>query len=154
MTEGQPEEYSQENLHELVGGIKNSIDRGEELNKVKQSFINAGYGKEEIEDATAMLGLSENIVQQKIIPPNKKEITKPLPTIAKLPVKKSIISKPFPKKIVFPSTREVQKLPVAKFTEPTKLNKVLVIILILLGILFVVIAGFLGVFWDQLFGPF
>jgi hypothetical protein len=169
MTQGQPEEYSEENVNELVGGIRNALDRGEEINKAKQSFFNAGYNKQEIDEATAVLGIAEPIISNKIpaqplpiqISVVEESGVKPLPTTQKPiePILSQKISSPSPASlpstnIVFPSKKETQKLPVAKFEEPKPLNKALVIVLILLGILFVVIAGFLGVFWDQLFGPF
>lgn len=167
MTQGQPEEYSEENVNELVGGIRNALDRGEEINKAKQSFFNAGYNKKEIDEATAVLGIAEPVNAIKIptqpLPVQKieseKSEVKPLPTFQK-PLEQILPASNTPKTIlpstnlVLPSKKETQKLPVAKFEEPKPLNKALVIILILLGILFVVIAGFLGVFWDQLFGPF
>ena len=159
MTQGQPEEYSEENVNELVGGIKNALDRGEDVNKAKQSFFNAGYTKKEIDEATAVLGISEPVQAQKVLTPTS------LPIVQKTSIElnnskpTSVVQKPVEQilpqgNIVFPSKKEIQKLPVAQFKEPQKLNKALVIILILLGILFVVIAGFLGVYWDQLFGPF
>lgn len=159
MTAGQPTDYAEENYEELVGGIRNALDRGEEINKAKQSFINAGYTKKEIDEATAALGISDQTSPVTATAPiqlktpvsatpqdNKKPLIKKLPQVTsmKLPHKK----------IVFPSKKETQKLPVAQLKEPQKLNKALVIVLILLGILFVVAAGFFGIYWDQLFGPF
>lgn len=154
MTEGQPEEYAEENSDELVGGMRNALDRGEEINKAKQSFFNAGYTKKEIDEATAALGLSDQVVLEKI--PEKKlenqKMQSPIET--KKETKKLPTSILPPNRIIFPSKKETKKLPLAKSHEPTKINKALVIVLILLGILFIVTAGFLGIFWDQLFGPF
>ncbi len=41
---------------EIFAGIKNAIERGETLEQAKQTFINAGYSKEEVEEAVASLG--------------------------------------------------------------------------------------------------
>lgn len=170
MSSGQPEDYSEENVNELVGGIRNALDRGEEINKAQQSFFNAGYNKKEIDEAIAILGVAEStpssnksLIQQSL-QVQKATSEKPEIKNSPLPIQKKIEqilpSESSPKSslpstnIVLPSKKETQKLPVAKFEEPKPLNKALVITLILLGILFVVIAGFLGVFWDQLFGPF
>jgi len=38
-------------MSELTGGIENALDRGESPEKAKQSFLNAGYKKEDIEEA-------------------------------------------------------------------------------------------------------
>lgn len=37
---------------EISGGIKNALNRGENLTKAKQSFINAGYTPQEVQAAT------------------------------------------------------------------------------------------------------
>lgn len=36
---------------DLVSALKNALDRGYPLDKAKQSFINAGYSREEVEEA-------------------------------------------------------------------------------------------------------
>jgi len=51
---------------EIVGGIKNALERGETLSKAKQSFLNAGYSSTEIQAA----------VQK--IPTSNRQIAKPL----------------------------------------------------------------------------
>jgi hypothetical protein len=40
---------------EIVGGLKNALDRGSSLQKAMMTFFNAGYGKKEIEEAAAVL---------------------------------------------------------------------------------------------------
>jgi hypothetical protein len=39
------------NMSELTGGIENAIERGESAQRIKQSFLNAGYKNEDIEEA-------------------------------------------------------------------------------------------------------
>jgi len=41
---------------EIAAGIKNAIERGDSLEKAKQSFINAGYNPQEVEQAAASIG--------------------------------------------------------------------------------------------------
>ncbi|MFH1500558.1 MAG: hypothetical protein ABIE22_01280 [archaeon] len=41
---------------EIVQGLKNSIDRGFTIAQSKQSFINSGYSKQDVEDSAALLG--------------------------------------------------------------------------------------------------
>ena len=48
---------------ELVGGIKNGLERGEPMPKIKQSFINAGYKIEEVENAVRKVS-PQNQIQQ------------------------------------------------------------------------------------------
>ena len=37
---------------DLVAALKNAVERGESLEKAKQSFISAGYPREEVEEAS------------------------------------------------------------------------------------------------------
>ncbi len=55
---------------EILGGLKLAINRGEPLQKAMITFYNAGYKKEEIEEATKAL-------QQEKIPSVPLEIKKP-----------------------------------------------------------------------------
>ena len=41
---------------EISGGIKNALDRGEPLEKAKQSFISSGYTPEEVQEAVQLMG--------------------------------------------------------------------------------------------------
>ena len=41
---------------EVAAGLKNAIEKGESLEKAKQSFINAGYNISEVQSAAEMLG--------------------------------------------------------------------------------------------------
>src|SRR3989344_1349632 len=40
---------------EIVGGLKNALERGSYLEQAVQSFINAGYNAAEIRDAAALI---------------------------------------------------------------------------------------------------
>lgn len=67
--------------NELTGGVRNALERKESLEKVRQSFINAGYDKVKVE--SAIREASSNIYSQtpvqEIIPNPTNPIT-PLPT--------------------------------------------------------------------------
>lgn len=53
---------------EIVEGLRNAIQRGYSLEQAKQSFINAGFNREEVESAAASLvGISNSFVQQQPI---------------------------------------------------------------------------------------
>lgn len=41
---------------EILGGIKNALDRGEPLEKAKQTFINSGYTPQEVQEAAQLIG--------------------------------------------------------------------------------------------------
>jgi len=40
---------------DIVGGLKNALERGRSLDEVKQSFINAGYNSKDVEDSSRAL---------------------------------------------------------------------------------------------------
>lgn len=41
---------------EISGGIKNALDRGESLEKAKQTFVNSGYTPQEVQEAVKLMG--------------------------------------------------------------------------------------------------
>lgn len=43
-------------MNELSGGIKNALERGESLESIKRSFINAGYNPKEVGEAISDAG--------------------------------------------------------------------------------------------------
>lgn len=116
---------------ELVGGLKNALERGDSLKSAMMSFFNAGYDKKEIEEAAATL--------------LNYPTAKPAPTPMKQPEQKNIsppksmqkISQygeekiPTPKPIAPPqkqSYHQIQKVdlpPIKKFA-PKEIPKVIV----------------------------
>lgn len=40
---------------DIVAGLRNSVERGESLEKAKQSFISAGYPRQEVEEAASLI---------------------------------------------------------------------------------------------------
>ena len=64
---------------ELVDGLRNAIERGNDLEKVKQSFISAGYHREQVEEAAEMIsyGSSLDAPQENEPKPNLSKAVKP-----------------------------------------------------------------------------
>jgi len=55
---------------EVIGGLKNAIERGEPMEKAIQSFINSGYNPDEVREAARSLSAGGATA---IIQPQKKE---------------------------------------------------------------------------------
>ena len=116
---------------ELIGGLKNALDRGETIMKAKQSFINAGYQKAEVEAAARK------------VPAATQQISKQVATTA-----------PKPKAPTQPEQQK-QQLTTTTTTAPTqskKLSKTFIIILIVSSALVLIGAAILGLFWNTWFG--
>lgn len=99
---------------ELIGGIKNALERGEILAKAKQSFLNAGYNPTEIQAAIQKIPAS---VHQ-----NSKSLNQQLPS----------------------QTAPIQK------QQPASTAKT-IIILSIVGLVILILAAVLGIFWDKIF---
>ncbi len=107
----------------LVGGIRNALQRGQDINKIKQSFINAGYPGQEIEQAFQIAN------------------SKPIEGVDSGLDKKPEINQN--------NSSGYKKL--GKVVEVKKKSKWFWIIGISIGVLVLVIALVLGLFWDKLF---
>jgi hypothetical protein len=107
---------------EISGGIKNALDRGESIMKAKQSFINSGYTPQEVHAAV------------QLIKPKSLQAAKSLPGA--------------------PGT---QSLPQAQASGATGVpatapSKKTIIILSVVGVVILVAATAIGLFWDKIFG--
>lgn len=49
---------------DIVSGLKNSVERGYSLDLAVQSFVNAGYNKQDVEDSAKVLGYSGGLIFQ------------------------------------------------------------------------------------------
>jgi len=65
---------------DIVAGLKNAFERGESMQRAVNAFINAGYNKDEVEDAAKFLNFSY-YKQEQITP----VVSPPLPQIQKKP---------------------------------------------------------------------
>ena len=54
---------------ELVGGLKNALERGEGLSDAMQSFLNAGYTPQEVELASRKVDEAGAVVKQAVVSP-------------------------------------------------------------------------------------
>lgn len=67
---------------EISGGIKNALDRGEPLEKAKQSFTNAGYTPQEVQEAAQKVASKPSQIakplsaSQSPVAPAKKTLSK------------------------------------------------------------------------------
>jgi FtsZ-interacting cell division protein ZipA len=65
---------------EILGGLINALERGESLKKSMMSFYNAGYKKEEIEEAAMMtLGMDITSLKELLNQNNNQVQNKPIP---------------------------------------------------------------------------
>lgn len=75
---------------DILGGLKNALERGETLQEAKDSFISAGYSKSDVEEASLILekvqtkkaempAIYTGVLQTQEAKPGQKE--KPLPQI-------------------------------------------------------------------------
>jgi uncharacterized membrane protein len=104
---------------ELIGGLKNAMERGQNLEQAKQSFANAGYGIQEVEAAVKKIGIvsREMVSNYPSSPTPQVNKTKMLPTQGRQASQKKLI----------------------------------VILVIVISVLVLLGAAFLGKFWDKIF---
>ena len=117
---------------EIVGGLKNALERGEDLTKAKKSFLNAGYKPEEIEAAVQKMPAITTIVNQQDKTTNKTQA--------------SVAQTGQP--------QITQPLPIATTEAPGQkkgLSKKFIIILISSAVSVLLVAGLIGVFWNKIF---
>jgi len=122
---------SQSKEQEIVGGLRNALERGETLAKAKQSFLNAGYKTEEVEAAVQKMPTINSQISKLVTASTESETpaaqpaqtgAQPLPTTtANIPGQKKHLSKKF------------------------------IIILVSSAIAALAIAGLLGLFWNKIF---
>ena len=110
---------------ELMGGLRNALERGETLEKAKKSFISAGYTEAEVDDATRKLKNTEPEVESK-----PKTVTNPNPT------------NPNPTKSLPASQNPKLKKHLSKFFIITAS---IIVVIILVG------AAIFGLYWDKIF---
>jgi len=118
---------------DLVGGLKLALSRGETLQKAMQSFYNAGYKKEEIEEAARILqthGFRPQTIAKPIIKSSQKLIKKTSASV--LPAQ--FMQKPSPQA----KTKQVvsnYEIPKEKPKKDMVTILLVIILVVLLGIL-------------------
>jgi len=116
----------------LTGAIKNALEKGESLDLVAQSFINAGYAKEEIDKAI-------NEINSQGFYRNENPIANPQPAVQGLR-----------QQIPFEAKSNFKPLPTIGFEENKRPFKIY-IFLGIIAILILIGAALLGLYWNKLF---
>lgn len=115
----------------LIGGIKNALKKGENPNNIKKSFLNAGYPEQEVNNAFNLLSQQER---------EQKEDNNPIQDIPKT---NTLQEKAIPLQNQY---KKLQTTPELK-----KTSKWFWIIGISIGVIVIVLALVLGLFWDKFF---
>ena len=125
---------------EIAGGLKNALDRGENLAKAKQSFLNAGYKPEEVEAAVQKMPAMTSTVSQPVTAPSETEI--PAAQAAQPQA-----TQPGQPQAAKPLPTTTTNIP----GQQQKLSKKFIIILVSSAALALIGAAILGIFWDKIF---
>jgi len=135
---------------EILGGLRLAISKGESLKKAMMTFFNAGYKREEIEEAARALQtqkIEKEIPQEKPMPSAKSQFKKPI--IKRKPVQKISaygeppeIKKTFPaEKKEIPQEKPIQKKPskeISSYEKGASPKGKIIIILLIFSLLFLV----------------
>ena len=119
---------------EIVEGIKNAVERGSSFEKAKQSFINAGYNLDDVEDSARALTGSGPFTpssQNYSSPPNQSSSQTPFPRNPK------INNIPIPNSPQVPHIKSevLQKIPVKSSKKIVWIVLLILILVTLLGVL-------------------
>ena len=153
---------------EIVGGLKSALERGDSLRKAMMTFYNAGYQKEQIEEAARFLNQNPSAIpsstQSGISVP---EVPKPANTLTKVVVKPSASSlvPPIPPQIPYSPTNQMvsnygekpaQKTPQAQASkyEGKKSDKTIITILVVVLVLLFGILGVIFLFKNEIINFF
>ncbi len=132
---------------EIVNALRNTLKRKQSLEKAKQSFINAGYDVQEVEQAVQEVSQNQPATPTTPQPQNPQQ---PRPTqttpLEKTPDSPKQLLQTTPQKPLSPTKEQIES------QKPNKLPKKLWIIFIIISILIIGGAAVLGIFWDRLFG--
>ena len=118
----------------ITAGIKNALERGESIEQAIQSFRNAGYSEEDISKSVEEIK-GWNLYNAQ----NATKITSYVPIVKE--VKEEKISE-----------EGYKKLPgIGSYEVTNKRVYLPYILIVLLGLLFIIGAALLGLYWNQLF---
>ncbi len=114
---------------DIISGIKQAIERGSSLEKAKQTFLNAGYSSQDVEDSSRVfLGVSGSIPQQT---PTQKQVTQISQSFQQS-------SQRIMQPIILPS-----QPPQVNITVSPKQGKAMIVFIILLAIILMLLLAFL-----------
>ena len=131
---------------EIVGGLRNALDRGESLEQAMQSFINAGYSPLEVREAVKVLPASATSLIQSAF--QEKSFSSPQPSSNASTSSPSVASSSSSPSQPLPQNGAAKSTPAQDPKANTKLIIGLSIVLILL-----IIAGVGSYIWLQNKGP-
>jgi len=115
---------------EILGGLKNALERGESLQKAMMTFFNAGYKKEEIEEAARAVNTNQVEINKPISPQPSAPVPQAPVQSSQQPVKQ-VVSNYDEKQIpVQPKIISKPAQTVSNYEEKKSKDKTLVIILI------------------------
>jgi len=139
---------------DIIAGLKNAYERGESMQKAMQAFINAGYNKEEVEEAARFLNFSYSQQEQPASAPAQQTQQKmqfqPLPKSPSLTEEIPVPNAPSP-----PQTQAItpSSLPAISNPEKPKSTRKLRFINIGLGIIVFILLVIIGISaWNFLKG--
>ena len=118
---------------EIMGGLINALERGDRLEKAKQSFLNAGYKPAEVE-AAARKSASFNAQPLATPAPASKTVVKAKPLVDVKPIATTKSSTP------------------TAVAAPKKFSKIWIISLVIISAMILVGAAVFGLYWSKLFG--
>lgn len=116
---------------ELAGGFQNALERGEDLARAKQTFLNAGYSPQEVESAISKVSSPDFFVT-------------PQQSSTETDLAANIQENQLPSTKQLPQTNQP---PTQK-----KSHKLLFVLLIIFTVITLAGAIVLGVYWDKFFG--
>jgi len=120
---------------EVLVGLKTAISKGESKESAMQSFINAGYSPQEVQEAGAKVNMG---VSEKLAPPVNAPIAQAQPQKKKgfSLFKKKTPAAVTPQPPTTPVTQEAPTTPQTKSKKIIILISALVVLLLILGFLF------------------
>lgn len=140
---------------EILGGLRNALERGQTLDKAVQSFINAGYNSNDVKAAASKINQGASTMMQPSQPKEQKPEEKPSPTKPSVPQQKETPkTQPSPQ----PQTEQTPKpktslwKKIKHFISPVKMETRNLILIAVIVILLLVIGGLalLTIFSEQL----
>lgn len=151
---------------EILGGLKNAVARGENLEVAKMTFINAGYPPQVVSMAARrLMGQATNTVVEQRVPQGaipSSTISVPQSNLRLFATRSPPVQpmRPMPMQQYTPSAQQrgpVQPFKGSSQPQTKKLFGVIpywaVLLMVFLSVAIVIGASIIGVFWDSIFGP-
>jgi len=125
--------------NEIEGGIKNAVERGESLEKAKQSFLNAGYSLDDIQNA-----INSNPMPKQPNPPISPQVQQKPTPIPQLKINQTQYPSP-PQQSQYAPLPSISPTPI----KPQS-SSLWIIILVVFCLLILIGAGLAGLYWDRI----